>query len=100
MAISSTKWSDNDVGRALIRELQTGVKLKEAHEQRREIEAAREAQQFRNAKTVKGLGKHIGEMPQWEYHNLINKYGYDEVHSRGFWQYYQKRFPHLSTARV
>jgi hypothetical protein len=100
MSISKTNWSNSAVGNALIRELRTGVKLKEANEQYREIAAAREAEQYRGMRTLKGLGKHIGEIPQWEYHNLVNKYGYAEVHSREFWKYYQKKFPHLATSKV
>jgi hypothetical protein len=97
----STQWEDSAAGRALVRELRQGIALKEAVENRREIEAAHEAAQYRKAKkTVKGLGRHVAEIPQWEFFNLQNKYGYDEVHSKEFVRYLQKKFPHLATSKV
>lgn len=98
--LARPKWSEDQIHRALERELRSGIKLKEAVEQRREIEAAHEAATYKQAKTLKSLGKHVAEIPQWEFHNLVKKYGYEEVHSRGFMRDFQKRFPHLSTARV
>lgn len=97
--IAKPKWSNDDVSRALERELRTGIKLKEAMEEQRVAAAAKEASQFRGSRTIP-LGKHIAEIPAWEFFNLQRKYGHDEIHSKGFMKYYQKKFPHLSTAKV
>ena len=98
--IAPVRISDTERDRALIRELRSGIQLKEALEHEREIVAAHEAAQMRDAKTIGGLGKHVSTMPHWEFFNLVRKYGHDEVHSRGFHKYYQKKFPHLATASV
>ncbi len=100
MQIERANWGDSALGRELIKEVRQGIALKEAWENRREIAAAKEAQTFKNARTLPGLGKHAAEIPAWEYYNLIRKYGYDQVHSREFMRDLQKRFPHLATAKV
>jgi hypothetical protein len=35
-------------------------------------------------------------MPAREFFRLTQKYGHDEVHSKKFIQYYNKKFPELS----
>lgn len=98
--IAPIKWSEDDYHRALERELRTGIKLQEAVEQRREIEAAHQAKMAREAKAFSSLGKYIGEMPAWEFFNLQNKYGHEELHSKEFHRYHQKKFKHLAGASV
>jgi len=100
LIISKKQYNEHELNRALERELRLGIKLKEAMEHEREIVAAHEAAMLRDAKTNKVLGKHVFEMPQWEFFNLKNKYGYDEVHSKEFLRYAQKKFPHLATAAI
>jgi len=100
IVIAKPQWSDDTRHRALERELRTGIALKQALEKEREIVAAHEASLNRDAKTLQGLGKHVFEMPQWEFHNLTDKYGHEEVHSKSFLRYAQKRFPHLATAAI
>lgn len=85
---------------ALEREIRTGIKLKEAIEQSREIEAAHEAEVKRRIGKDSILGKAVFEMPDWEFFNLCKKYGTEEVHSKGFLRDAQKRFPHLAIAKV
>lgn len=97
--IAKPKWSDNDVCRALEREFRSGVKLKEALEEQRVVAAAKEAEQYRGGRTTP-IGKHIAEIPAWEFFNMQRKYGHQEVHSKDFMKYFQKKFPHLSTAKV
>jgi hypothetical protein len=98
--IARPEWSDDRRHVALERELRQGIALKQAMEHEREIVAAHEASMERGAKTVAGLGKNVFNMPQWEFHNLCNKYGHDEVHSKEFLQHAQKTFPHLAVAKI
>jgi hypothetical protein len=98
--IAKKQYSESEISRALERELRTGIRLKQEIEHVRERAAAKEAATFRGSRTVKGFGRHIAEIPQWEYHNLVNKYGYAEVHSKGFMRYLQKAMPHLASAKV
>ena len=48
-------YSDGQIAKALERELRTGLQLKKAWEQKREIEAAHEAKQLKGQKAVAGL---------------------------------------------
>ena len=64
--IAKKQYSESEISRALERELRTGIKLKEEIEHVRERAAAREAATFRGGRTVKGFGKHVAEIPQWE----------------------------------
>jgi len=100
IAIAQPRWSDTQVNRALERELRTGIKLKEAMEHQREIEAAHEAKLDRDARGIKDFGKKVFTMPDWEFFNLVRKYGHDEVHSKEFVRDAQKRFTHLAGARL
>lgn len=100
MAIQAVKWVDDGVHRALERELRTGLQLKKATEQAREIEAAHEAHDLKVQKAIKGLGKVAAVLPSWEFFRLVQKYGYDEVHSKEFVRSFQKHFPHLSASKV
>jgi hypothetical protein len=98
--IQPVKWEDNALGRAVERELRSGLELKRQMEREREIVAAKEAEELRNQRTIKGLGKCVATIPHWEYYRMVQKYGHAEVHSRGFIRDFQKRFPHLSPAKA
>lgn len=93
-------YSRAELDNALVHELRTGIKLKEALEERREIQAAHDAREAKMAKEMPGLGKRVFTMPDWEFFNLCNKYGHAEVHSKGFMQYAQEKFPHLAAGKV
>lgn len=80
---------------ALIREIRMGFELIKANEKRDELAAAAEAQQWKNSKTIPGLGKAVAFYPADEYYRLIRKYGRHEVNSREFIRYHRKKFPHL-----
>lgn len=97
---SLPKYSDGEINKAFERELRTGMQLKKAWEERREIRAAAEAKEMANSREVPGLGKHVGSMPAWEFFRLNQKYGHQEVHSDEFLRYFQKKFPHLSTNKI
>lgn len=94
------KYSDGQLLKAVERELRTGVQLKKETERQREIEAEHQAKMMRASKTLPGVGKHVATMPAWEFFRLKQKYGYDEIHSKEFLRYYQKKFPALATASI
>ncbi len=90
------RYGDGEVNRALIREITTGFQLIKENERREELQAAAEAKALKAHKTVKGLGKCVAVIPQDEWFRLNKKYGHEEVHSKEFIRYFNKRFPHLS----
>lgn len=94
------RYSDGELNAAFVREIQTGFQLERETERARVIQAEAEAQAMKDHKTIKGLGKCVGVIPEREYFRLIKKYGHAEVHSKGFMQYYNKTFPTLSPNRA
>jgi len=89
------RYSDGEIDRAFMREIQTGFKLERETEKSRVQQVAKESQQLRG-KTHPVLGKPVASMPAREFFRLTSKYGHDEVHSKKFLQYYNKKFPELS----
>lgn len=94
------KYSDGEINRALEREIRTGMQLKKEMERARELEAAQQAKEARNAGGNGPLGKLVAVMPNWDYFRLIQKYGHKEVHSKEFLQYFQRKMPELAVGRV
>ena len=94
------KISNSEVDKALMRELREGLHLKRATEEARARVAAERAAELKGHKTMKGLGKAVAAMPDWEYFRLVQKYGINEVHSKDFMRFFQKKFPHLSPNKV
>jgi hypothetical protein len=94
------RYSDGEVNRALIREITTGMELKKQVERKKEIEAAEQAKAHIAAKEIKGLGRCVGVIPEWEFFRMQQKYGHAEIHSKGFMKYFQKKFPHLSPNKL
>lgn len=97
---SVPKYSNGEVDKALMRELTLGLELKKQWERRREIQAAHEAKEIEGQRELKGLGRCVAVMPEWEFFRLQQKYGHSEVHSKDFLKYFQKRFPHLSPNKI
>ena len=93
-------FGDGEINRALEREIRTGFQLIKANEQREELEAAAQAKALQGHKPIKGLGRCVAVMPQDEFFRLQKKYGRQEVHSREFLSYFQRRFPHLSPHKL
>jgi len=93
---SLPRYSDGEVNRALIKEIQTGFQLEREHENFRVKAAQAEADELRGHKTIPTLGKCVGVMPERDFFRLVQKYGHAEVHSKGFLKYFNKKFPHLS----
>lgn len=93
---SLPRYSNGEINDALIKEIKTGFQLEKATQERREIQARAEAQAMKAHKTIEGLGKCVGVIPEREYFRLIQKYGHKEVHSREFMSYFNRKFPDLS----
>ena len=85
---------------AMIKEFSSGRALMEARQNVREQAAAEAAQSYKGHKTVKGLGKHICEIPQHEYLILIEKYGFETVHSRDFLRTFQRLEPSMASNKI
>ena len=83
---------------ALVRELCSGRKFKEALQNKREIEAAAEARSMKDAKSI--LGKPIGAIPQHEYFLLANKYGSECWDDREFVRDFFKSQTHLRAGNI
>lgn len=94
------RYSDGEVNRALIREITTGMELKKQIEKKKEIEAAEQAKAHVAAREIKGLGRCVGVIPEWEFFRMQQRYGHAEIHSKGFMKYFQKTFPHLSPNKL
>ena len=98
---SFPKYSDGEVHRALMREITTGIALKQAWEGEREKICAQEAEKIKNSQKFgfKNL-RCVAVTPGWEWFNIRKKYGHEAMHDRGFIKDYQKRFPHLAPNKL
>lgn len=94
------KYHDGEINRALEREIRTGMQLKIETERARELEAAQQAKEAREAGGNGPLGKLVAVMPNWDYFRLVQKYGHKEVHSKEFLKYFQRKMPELAVGRV
>jgi|TARA_R110000744_G_scaffold102744_3_gene197373 hypothetical protein len=81
---------------ALIAEIQTGWQLEKEGEKARTTEAERDARAFKNMKSIGSMGKMVAAIPARDYFRLTEKYGANEVKSKEFLRYFQKKFPNLS----
>ena len=93
------RYSDGEIDRAFMREIKNGFKLEQQTEKAHVNQAVKEAQELKGT-THPTLGKPIATMPAREFFRLTSKYGHDEVHSKGFLKYYNKKFPELSPNKI
>ena len=98
---SLPKYSDGEVHRALIREITTGIQLKQNLENEREKICAQHAEDVKKHQQFgfKNM-RCISVMPGWEWFNLRKKYGAEAMNDRGFLKDFQKKFPHLSPNKM
>jgi len=89
------RYSDGEIDRAFMREIQTGFKRERETENLRVQQARKEARELKG-KTHPVLGKPVATIPAREFFRLTKKYGHDTVHSKEFLKYYNKKFPELS----
>ena len=93
------RYSDGEIDRAFMKEIKTGFKLERETEHKRVAQAQKETKELRG-KTHPTLGKPVATMPAREFFRLTKKYGHDQVHSKEFLKYYNKKFPELSPNKV
>lgn len=98
---SLPRYSDGEINRALIREITTGIQLKQSLETEREKICAQHAKKCEEAAKFgfKNL-RLLTVTPAWEWFNMRNRYGQQEISSKEFIKDYQKRFPHLSVNKL
>tara|TARA_A100000171_G_C2088804_1_gene123437 strand:+ start:579 stop:902 length:324 start_codon:yes stop_codon:yes gene_type:complete len=96
---SLPRYSDGEVDREFMKELITGFELERKTEEKRVMQARKEASELRG-KTHPVLGKPVATMPAREFFRLTQKYGHATVHSKEFLQYYNKKFPELSPNKI
>ena len=93
------RYSDGEIDRAFMREIQTGFRLERETEHKRVEQARKEAQELKG-KTHPTLGKPVATIPAREFFRLTKKYGHQTVHSKEFLKYYNKKFPELSPNKI
>lgn len=91
------RYSDGEVHAALLKEIRTGFQLERAMEEHRVKQAAEEA---KDLKGHKGDLRAVASIPERDFFRLVQKYGFQEVHSKPFMKYFQKKFPHLSPNKL
>lgn len=92
--------AEADLDAALMRELCSGRKYKEATLRARERACAQEAKAARGHKAIPGLGKMVLSIPDHEYFQMIHKYGYEAFDDRGFIKDVQRLEPDLACHKV
>jgi hypothetical protein len=93
------RYSDGEVDRAFMREIQNGFKLERETEKKRIDAVSKDIQKFKG-KTHPILGRPVASMPARDFFRLTQKYGHKEVHSKNFIKYYNKKFPELSPNNI
>ncbi len=96
---SFPKYSDGEVNRAFMREIETGFKMERAKEQDRINASAKEAK-TNVGKTHPVLGKCVATIPPRDYFRLVKNYGVETVVSKDFLKYWNKKLPELSPNKV
>jgi hypothetical protein len=86
---------DGEVDEAFMKEILNGFEIEKRTEEERVQRARLEAKEH-VGKTHPILGKCVATMPAREYFRLIGKYGNEEVKSKEFLQYFNKKFKDLS----
>ncbi len=96
---NSKTYSDEEIDRALMQEIQDGLQLEKATEKDRYQQAAKEAHQLKGT-IHPTLGRPVATMPAREFFRLVKKYGQETVHSKEFLQYFQKNFSDLTPNKL
>jgi len=92
-------FTDGELDQAFLNEIKSGFKLERETEHLRVAQAKKEAHEMKG-KTHPSLGKCVATMPAREFFRLTSKYGHNEVHSKNFLQYYNKKFSDLSPNKI
>lgn len=94
--IVSPEYSRAEIDNEIQKEIFRSLEIEKATEAERVNVARAEAQMIKGHKTIPSLGKCVAVMPAREYFRLVKKYGHNEVHSREFLSYFNKKMPELS----
>ena len=92
-------FTDGEIDQAFLNEIKSGFQLEKETEHLRVAQAKKQAAEERG-KTHPVLGKCVATMPAREFFRLTKKYGHEEVHSKEFLQYYNKKFSELSPNKI
>ena len=92
--------TDLRMDEALMNELCSGRKIKEATLRARERACAQEAKAARGHKTMPGLGKLVLSIPDHEYFQICQKYGYEAFDNKEFIRDMQRLEPGLACHKV
>lgn len=92
-------FTDGEIDQAFMKELINGFEIEKRTEHER-VAIARKEAQLTKGKTHPTLGRCVATMPAREFFRLTNKYGHDQVHSKEFLKYYQKKFSDLSPNKI
>ena len=92
-------FTDGEIDQAFLNEIKSGFQLEKETEHLRVAQAKKQAAEERG-KTHPVLGKCVATMPAREFFRLTKKYGHEEVHSKEFLQYYNKKFQDLSPNKI
>ena len=87
--------TDGEVDDAFMKEILTGFEIERRTEEQRVARARLEAKEH-IGKTHPVFGKCVATIPAREYFRLTNIYGDEEVKSKEFLQYFNKKFKDLS----
>lgn len=87
--------TDGEVDDAFMKEILTGFEIERRTEEQRVARARLEAKEH-VGKTHPVFGKCVATIPAREYFRLTNIYGDEEVKSKEFLQYFNKKFKDLS----
>jgi hypothetical protein len=93
------RYSDGEVDREFMKEISTGFRMEAAKEKDRTDIARKEAHQ-QKGKTHPVFGKCVATIPARDFFRLTKKYGHDQVHSKEFIKYYNKKFPEMSAHKA
>lgn len=93
------RYSDGEIDRAFMREIQNGFKIERETEKDRIKQVSKEAKKFKG-KAHPVLGRPVASMPARDFFRLTQKYGHKEVHSKEFIKYFNKKMPELSPNKI
>ena len=92
-------FTDGELDEAFLAEIKSGFKLEKETEHLRVAQAQKEAKDLRGA-CHPTLGRPVATIPARDFFRLTKKYGHDQVHSKEFLKYYNKKFPELSPNQI
>jgi hypothetical protein len=92
-------FTDGEIDAAFMKEIVNGFEIEKRTEHERVAIARKEAHEMKG-KCHPVLGRPVATMPAREFFRLTHKYGHDQVHSKEFLKYYNKKFPELSPNKI